>query len=1237
MAKLKTIDAIRTSVQSMKKYVDNKLPRIDIKQDVIKTFDVSSDLEDPWYPEFVTDTLGLIPNVEHKIIVSVDGVSYHGRFTPELYDPGYVGVVNFVEDGIENIFFDDIDGFDNAPRCLGFINLFDKMIFDPDLGEVFDETKATIHFSVGEYEDGTIETITGVEIIIPDEQNVLLTGEVLQQELDKKQNKLTYKESAAKSYKIEIDGRPGDVLVDEESPCYIIDYIGLVSDRYYTVKMKLHEIPVPSSLTSEGEPAKLYDIPMNINVDEASFEADFENNILIYKLPAYSIPKDLTGFDVDVLMLSSALVSDSSGLSIDFEIYDNLIIDEYGTPFYLEDKGMFTLNYEYFSSLIEYVEIIPEVSSEDMVEVEVNNEFLETHRFITEEERKRWNEKQDAISDAFYLRKIPQMDNTDSRAIQDKTDLIRSMTDGLYVATYDIYFYGESAYTGITLEDGIEDGDFPIYKNDIIQFVNVGDTAQYCGIFNYSSGKACVLDVDAGIVWIGSTTGAYLGDIEELFQYKCLEESVTYTKEQIYSTMIGGTSYKEYQFNVDFLLEEDKKYHIRYEDLDGKIYEYEDVGQNDGEISGKTIIKLYDNEFNVIVSTHESTTEGHPSVLKVKVYNSSGLNDFGKITICKVEYLSSEFLDKYRFVTNEEKEKWNNKTDRDDVYELLPAYDTRGTETITYEYDKIEEGKVTAYEYYEGREVQRFVKVADLTAEEFDVYAEKMKYDSGSSFTQELEETLGEYVYNSTFEGNSFYKFTDADENEVDTILYANACVYFVKQPYSASYIEFPEAGVYFQTYSEWNLKYPLKMTINIVSGELKVIDKKYLVNSPGRIFDPYSIEYYDSDINTTFKYRSGEVFNNESNMALEFDSHAEGKETKALGSYSHTEGHKTLASGEASHAEGGGTKARGKYSHAEGFNSHALAQAAHAEGESTRAESSASHAEGRNTIALGYGQHVQGRFNIEDEYKYAHIVGNGDYDARSNAHTLDWDGNAWFAGNVTIGADNKELATQEYIDNKMTGLANVATSGSYNDLKNKPTIKKSDWEENDTSDAAYIYGRTHWKEKRYGPETEFGQIAQSYGYWNSNEPDNIIYASTIVPPLGRPVIRLEVGTTYTVTIDRYDDGTVDEYECVCQQHSEYEYIKVLGDTSFSTMPIYIEDDGDYITASLQYGGDNINVIVSGQRPIEQEIYHKLSMDYLPSSVATKAYVDEAIANNVMTQDEFDLIAMEVFGSEIQE
>lgn len=61
------------------------------------------------------------------------------------------------------------------------------------------------------------------------------------------------------------------------------------------------------------------------------------------------------------------------------------------------------------------------------------------------------------------------------------------------------------------------------------------------------------------------------------------------------------------------------------------------------------------------------------------------------------------------------------------------------------------------------------------------------------------------------------------------------------------------------------------------------------------------------------------------------------------------------------------------------------------------------SHAEGYGTTASSLYQHVQGKYNIEDsEDKYAHIVGNGESNGtRSNAHTLDWDGNAWYAGSV--------------------------------------------------------------------------------------------------------------------------------------------------------------------------------------------------------------------------------------------
>ena len=146
--------------------------------------------------------------------------------------------------------------------------------------------------------------------------------------------------------------------------------------------------------------------------------------------------------------------------------------------------------------------------------------------------------------------------------------------------------------------------------------------------------------------------------------------------------------------------------------------------------------------------------------------------------------------------------------------------------------------------------------------------------------------------------------------------------------------------------------------------------------------------------------------------------SHAEGSGTTASGSYSHAEGYGTTASGGSpTHAEGDGTTASGPTSHAEGQNSTASGPTSHAEGQNSTASGPishaegnlatasgvASHAEGNFTLASSDSQHVQGKYNVEDaDGKYAHIVGNGtSYTARSNAHTLDWSGNAWYAGTV--------------------------------------------------------------------------------------------------------------------------------------------------------------------------------------------------------------------------------------------
>jgi hypothetical protein len=130
---------------------------------------------------------------------------------------------------------------------------------------------------------------------------------------------------------------------------------------------------------------------------------------------------------------------------------------------------------------------------------------------------------------------------------------------------------------------------------------------------------------------------------------------------------------------------------------------------------------------------------------------------------------------------------------------------------------------------------------------------------------------------------------------------------------------------------------------------------------------------------------------------------------------------------GEYAWAEGRYTTASGKYSHAENYYTVASGISSHAEGENTETLNVRSHAEGWSTIAQGANQHVQGKYNISDTTS-AHIVGNGNHEInRSNAHTLDWNGNAWFAGDVYTGstsgtnkdAGSKVLATKEYVDSK--------------------------------------------------------------------------------------------------------------------------------------------------------------------------------------------------------------------------
>lgn len=150
--------------------------------------------------------------------------------------------------------------------------------------------------------------------------------------------------------------------------------------------------------------------------------------------------------------------------------------------------------------------------------------------------------------------------------------------------------------------------------------------------------------------------------------------------------------------------------------------------------------------------------------------------------------------------------------------------------------------------------------------------------------------------------------------------------------------------------------------------------------------------------------------------------SHAEGGYTEATADCAHAEGDTCYAQGDSSHAEGYYCYARGYHSHAEGNETEANGRNAHSEGYDTYADGESAHAEGAHTYATGYYSHTSnlgtkashnaqtaiGKYNNNLDYS-AFEIGNGSSeDERSNAFTVDWDGNTRAEGDISAKGEIK-------------------------------------------------------------------------------------------------------------------------------------------------------------------------------------------------------------------------------------
>jgi len=167
----------------------------------------------------------------------------------------------------------------------------------------------------------------------------------------------------------------------------------------------------------------------------------------------------------------------------------------------------------------------------------------------------------------------------------------------------------------------------------------------------------------------------------------------------------------------------------------------------------------------------------------------------------------------------------------------------------------------------------------------------------------------------------------------------------------------------------------------------------------------------------------------------------ARGQGNNVSGQAAHAEGYNNGVHAQCAHAEGQSNQATGQDSHAEGYRNTASAFGAHVEGQDNSAAGSVSHVEGYKNRANHTCHHVFGKYNSPDPSEnaettygdYIEIVGNGTADdARSNARTLDWDGNEVLAGKLTMGAGptgDMDAATKKYVDDNIPAVPEAATN----------------------------------------------------------------------------------------------------------------------------------------------------------------------------------------------------------------
>ena len=284
----------------------------------------------------------------------------------------------------------------------------------------------------------------------------------------------------------------------------------------------------------------------------------------------------------------------------------------------------------------------------------------------------------------------------------------------------------------------------------------------------------------------------------------------------------------------------------------------------------------------------------------------------------------------------------------------------------------------------------------------------------------------GYYELDSVDEAVSNYISTHLALTDEGLYLIKDGSGYKLKLTNNGMYIISPNGNVANQTTSDGNTIRATNGTVIAHLGYGEGKSESGTANAPYYTLGTRLTTDIAYSSNSTYKVGDLCVHNNKIYVCIEDITTSESWNQNHwqyyIGNYSFVGGRDLIASGYGSHAEGNSVSidgvtynnaSIGPASHTEGSSTVAIGYASHAEGSRTKAIGNYSHTAGENTIANAQMQTVIGRYNIPQGNPqtstyddYAFILGNGYNESqRSNALTIDWNGNIDNKGDVNIAS----------------------------------------------------------------------------------------------------------------------------------------------------------------------------------------------------------------------------------------